>query len=89
MVGGRAGLGETTPRYSTYLCGEAVAVVDYLPRRSSLGPQTGATRATKTVQVRFMSAGTRVACLCLGVHGWCMGSMAWHGSDPGADKGNR
>lgn len=61
-----------------YMCGEAVALVDYLTCRdeSSLGQQ-GPQRPS-----RFTSAGTRVGSLCLGVHGaWAAWhGMAWHGS---------
>ena len=52
------------------MCGEAVALVDYMPRREL----SRATRATKTVQVHERGY---EGSLCLGVHGaWA----AWHGS---------
>jgi len=57
------------------MCGEAVALVDYMPRREL----SRATRATKTVQVHERGY---EGSLCLGVHGaWAAWhGMAWHGS---------
>lgn len=68
------------------MCGEAVALVDYMPRREL----SRATRATKTVQVHERGY---EGSLCLGVHGaWAAWhGMAWQpdGDNPGVYKGNR